>query len=241
MRSFFQKAKEAVEVVWNVTKAGMAKAIKGLASLTGEALSSLETKKRAADIRAQGALYNLQRQAAREYPRVFLNSAQEMVFVLPEYQGQGAYIQLDPEQSEQVFRHMLEQYCLDKDSRAELAAVIAPKVGVPALLELVAIAHETVGRELIVPFINKGKLEEHKLEYGDIVNFPIYEGTTDSILLKYNLHSDTPCNNFKNAYGKSRKHVDRIRRKLRSVGVEIDHIEVVDTIYLEVYLKWAGA
>lgn len=236
-----ENVKVVAKTVWNATKEGFTKVVKGLSSLAGEALSACETKKAVADIQAQGMLYNLQRQAMREMPIIPLNSGQEEALLFPEYRGKGAWIQLDPDQTDYVFQQSLEQRCLDKDSRAELAAVVAPKVGVPALLELVATAHETVGRELVIPLINKGIQDEYKIEYEDMVNDPIFEGTIQSIKLRYNVHSSEACKKFYWEYKKSRQLVNKIRRQLRLVGVDIDHIKVVDTIFLEVHLKWVGA
>lgn len=237
MKMIFQKVKEVVKVVWNVTKTGMTQAVKGLAALAGEALSTCEAKKAAQDIQAQGALYNLRRQALREMPIIPLNSRQEEALLFPEYRGKGFWIQLDPDQTDYVFQQSLEQRCLDSSSREELVKVVAPKVGIPALLELVATAHEIVGRELILPYINKGKLAESQVFYEDTVNDPMFSGTGQGIKLNYNLHSDKVCKDFCGEYSKSRKNVQSIRYKLRSVGVDIDHVSA-DGIYLEIYLKW---
>lgn len=232
--------KNRADEIIDKVKNGMSKATTAAATWLAQASVDYKTAEAAHKIQAQGALYNLQRQATREMPIIPLNSRQEEALLFPEYRGKGFWIQLDPDQTDYVFQQSLEQRCLDKDSRVELATVVAPKVGIPALLELVTLAHETVGRELIVPYINKGVLQEFHIKYEDTVNNPLYIGTNRGIKLNYNLHSPDKCRAFSGEYQKSRKNVDSLRKKLRGVGVEIDHV-AAEGIFLEVYLKWVGA
>lgn len=200
-------------------------------------------KKVIMEIQAQNHLLNIQRREARELPMV--SFSQEQASYLASQTWNGFYqfpgpIVLNHEQADFILYHMMKQYCLDVKSREEFAKVVASQIGIPALLELVALAHEIVGKELIVPYINKGVLQEFQIKYEDTVNNPMYIGTSQGIKLSYNLHSPDKCKAFSGEYKKSRKNVNSLRKKLQGVGVEIDHV-AAEGIFLEVYLKWVGA
>lgn len=226
VRGIFDKAREV-----------LAKMVKGVVVFAGEALSACETRKAAADIQAQGYLSNLQRQALREPPIIYLDSVQENAILPPEFCGMNTYIKLNNDQAEQAFQHMLKQHALDAESREELADTVAPLVGVPTLLEPVYMAHRYIGERLILPYANHGKPDEYKKVYEDIVNDPVYTGTNQGICLKFNIHSADLCRKFCREYEHSRKYIAKLVNGLQRIGVQIDHVSA-DGIYLEVYLKW---
>lgn len=207
--------------------------VKWIASCAGEALSACEARKSSADIQARGELHNLERRALREMPTIELTNAQVPI----EYQWCRNTVALNEPQAEFVFQHMLRQHTLDTDSKRELAEAVTPLVGVPALMQSVYKAHEYIGKNLVLPFINHGKPDEYKRAYADIVNAPLYEGTNHGLRLRYNLHSADLCEKFCGEYRKSRQYNAGLENDLQRIGVQIARVRA-EGIYLEVYLKW---
>ena len=245
MRDFLQKAKEAVKVVWNATKVGFTKAVKGLSALAGEALSTCEAKKAAADIQAQGALYNLRRQAMRELPVVTLNPSQAQWLMEQAYYGfpQGVgTVQLDALQSEQVFRQSLEQHCLDKDSRDELVKNLAPLVGIPTLMTPIHSAHKMGATELVLPTLNDIRDEKglKPLNYRNIIEPPTYWGNNKQLHLRYNVHSPSFSEEVKNRYKRNVQNDNGFCKALENMGMCINSVDS-EGVYLNITLKWVGA
>lgn len=235
-----EKFQHLVKIFVDKTRKALSKLVKGASALAGEALSACEAKKAASDIQAQGYLRNAQRIAIRETPVLVLNQVQASQLESQTFNGFGMYpgpIQLDHAQSEQVFRHMLRQHTLDADSKRELAEAVTPLVGIPALMKPLYKAHEEIGKSLVLPCVNKGKTDEFKIPYENTVNNPVYMGTNQGIVLKYNLHSSDLCKKFCSEYVKSRQYVSGIQNTLQTLGVQIARVRA-DGIHLEVYLKW---
>lgn len=232
-----EKATTITKKAWNMVRVGFTKVVKGLSSLAGEALSACETKKAAADIQAQGALYNLQRQATREMPIIPLNSRQEEALLFPEYRGQGAYIQLDPEQSERVFQHMLVQHCLNENSCKELVENLKPLTGLPILVSPIYNIHKMVADIVILSILNEIRIEEglYPVKYEKILRWPMYNGDNSVVCLHYFVSSY--AEEIEKRYKSSKKRVEEDCQTLKESGVSIDKI-VVRNSDLNVYLKW---
>lgn len=242
LNTIAEKAKEVTIVVLRKGKEGFHMIVKGLSSLAGEALSACETKKAAQDIQAQGALYNLQRQALREMPVVTLNPRQEEALLFPEYRGQGAYIQLDPVQSEQVFQHILEQYCLDNISRRELVKTVAPLVGVANLLKPIHEAHKVVGEKVVLTALNDIHLAEglSTLSYRNILESPTYWGNNKCLHLRYNVHAPERSAKIKDYYRRCDQFEETVCEYLENKGLCIGDISS-EGVYLNITLEWVGA
>lgn len=236
LNTIAEKVKEVTIVVLRKGKEGFAKAVNELSALAGEALSACEAKKAAADIQAQGALYNLQRQAIREMPVLTLNQEQSQWLMQQAFNnfpdGVGK-VYLDSNQAYGITLHMIKQHSLDSKSRKELSETVANIIGLSAAISPVNNAHQFVAEKMILPVINKG--EGETLDYEDIIPETFYEGTVQGIKLIYNLHSVERGKKIYFKYYNSRKNSPKTRQELLGKGIKIKKI-VFKGIYLNVYL-----
>lgn len=238
--NYLENAKAVGTKVIQIVTSVVTKATKALASYVGEALSTCETKKAAADIQAQAYLYNAERLALREPPIIYLDSLQENCILPPEFCGMNTCIKLNNNQAEQVFQHMLRQHALDTDSKRELAEAVTPLVGIPNMMHWVCHAHKILADTIIIPVINERKQENNIpcIDYQNIVESPLYYGHNQGITLQYNVHSVTDAEKVKQRYDRGGQYIEQTREILKNVGVQIDRIESKG-ILLRIHLKWA--
>lgn len=228
VRGIFDKAREV-----------LAKMVKGVVVFAGEALSACETRKAAADIQAQGYLSNLQRQALREPPIIYLDSVQENAILPPEFCGMNTYIKLNNDQAEFVFQHMLKQHALDAESREELATMVAPLVGVPNMVGVVCHAHRKLADTLILPIVNDRKKMNNIpcVTYRYVVEGQLYWGNNQGVVFRYNVHSADDSLMVKQQYDNNEQYVEETAELLKSFGLQIYSI-VAKGVYLQIRLKW---
>lgn len=229
--------KKTLEIVKKATST----VVNGIGRYAGEALSACEASRAAADIRAKGELYNLERRAMREMPKVVFNPAQEKDLLFPEYRGQGAYIQLDHSQAEQVFRHMLEQHALDPDSKAELVSMVTPKVGVPNMAQAICISREWVATSWVVPTLNQIRLARGlpTIDNYNVNGNTLYQGTNEGVRLIYNACHYEDAKKLCEEYKIKGRYTQSLMDSLKKIGIEIQQMKTKGC-FLVVCLKWTG-
>lgn len=238
MSEYIDNAKDAGTKALQVVGSVVSKGTKALATYAGEALSSLETRKAAADILAQGELRNLSRRAMREMPTIVLTDNQVPI----EYQWCRNTVALNEPQAEQVFQHMLKQHALDAESREELADAVTPLVGIPNMMRPIFKIHKLVATSWVIKDVNdiKGEKDLRPISYRNIVGKPLFIGTNRNISLVYNLQSKEICEFVYNKYQENGQYLDDVRLSLKDAGVEIKDVKSKGN-FLEVTIIWTGA